>query len=236
MDYSNTTMLIETVRQMNASASTATLLTLPPSLHPKSFNFYSSDQIRANQNSLNNIKYDLSQVKRSARRDFLFRTICKTKSQNIKDRQQRLLLDKPAHHESKWQSSTHLSNVLLKQLNAPADVDASGNIYSPSRDLPRTKEGQKILESEKEENFKPGEVGKIFGEPPIDSCSESCMNMLERHLVSAVERVEREYEAMEWGTVRHSELKGNAGRDLAELKERLLHCVKFKEKLLDNGA
>ena len=41
---------------------------------------------------------------------------------------------------------------------------------------------------------------------------------------------------MEWGTVRHSELKGNAGRDLAELKERLLHCVKFKEKLLDNGA
>ena len=61
----------------------------------------------------------------------------------------RLLLDKPASHPANWCSSTHLSHALSKALENPCDVDASGCIYSPSRDLPRTKEGQLAVEREK---------------------------------------------------------------------------------------
>jgi hypothetical protein len=49
--------------------------------------------------------------------------------------------------------------------------------------------------------------------------------MLERHLVKAVDRLRKEYGVMPWGTVKHSTLKGNVGRDLAALEERLEHCL-----------
>jgi len=55
--------------------------------------------------------------------------------------------------------------------------------------------------------------------------------MLERHLLDAVDRVKKEYDTMEWGTVGHSELKGNVGRDLAALVERLEHVQAHKQNM-----
>lgn len=114
-----------------------------------------------------------------------------------------------------------MSASLLKSLRAPIDGDASHSLYSPFRDLPRTKEAQAALAKETLASFKPGEIGTMFGEPPIDSCAESFQEMLERHLTSTLERVKREYEGMPWATVAISELKGGVGRDLAALEERL---------------
>ena len=132
-----------------------------------------------------------------------------------------LSLSSSTKHLSHWCSSTHLSPSLSRSLSHPVDADASGSIYSPFRDLPRTKAGQSLWRSEKLESFRPGEVGKMFGESPISTCAETYQGMLERHLSSTLKRVKAEYEAMRWGTIEECERKGGVGRDLAALEERL---------------
>ncbi len=190
-------------------------------LSPSDFDFFSKQQSLSWRESIEDIMLKIESVKSTKRLLSTTRRLQKKSEKEKEMRWHRLLMSKPTKHSNKWCSSTHLSSDLAKKLTAPVDVDATGCIYSPLRDLPRTKEGQAKLARESLPSFKPGEIGKIFGEPPLDSCTESFREMLERHLVNTLDRVEQEYESMPWGTVSFSELKGGVGRDRAALADRL---------------
>lgn len=222
------------------------------------FSFLSQQQTREFEASITDIMVLMERVKSSQKSMTMTRRSEKKVKADLDGRSFRLMMSKPTKHLKKWCSSTHLSGELATALRAPTDADASGCIYSPWRDLPRTKEGQAKMAQEVRgtkgfvcfprhdhlipalhpnhhlnpqpnpqtlASFKPGEIGTLFGEPPIDSCSDSFQMMLERHLVKAVDRLRKEYGVMPWGTVKHSTLKGNVGRDLAALEERLEHCL-----------
>jgi len=209
--------LLKAVQAMNSSSSTTALATASSS----PFSYFDKRQIDDFSSSVGDVLYKMTTTKmevtavhRSMRKS---RLLVKLKE----DRMNNLVMEKPAKHPSGWDMSYKVSAALLVKLRAPVELDASGCVYSPFRDLPRTKEGQKLLEREKLESFKPGETGKFFGEPPIDSCAKTYQFMLERHLLGSVQAVKNDYEGMPWATVAVSELKGNVGCDLASLEERL---------------
>ena len=214
--------LLEKVRKMNEESSKANLY---GTRDGGDFSFLSQQQTRDFEASITDIMVLMERVKKSQKSMTMTRRKEKKSKAELDGRSFRLMMSKPTKHLKKWVSSTHLSGELATALRAPTDADASGSIYSPWRDLPRTKEGQAKMAQETLASFKPGEIGKLFGEPPIETCSDSYQMMLERHLVKAVDRVRKEYGYMPWGTVKHSELKGNVGRDLAALEERLEHCL-----------
>ena len=146
MNISDKTRLLTQVRAMNTSSSAASLDSLES---PHDFNFYSAPQRAAYAQGVSLVQDRMNETRNSATHEFAYKTQIKTLRRKKEGRATRLLLDKPAKHDHNWCSSTHLSKALIGKLNGPADIDASGCIYSPSRDLPRTKAGQLALEKEK---------------------------------------------------------------------------------------
>ena len=211
--------LLEKVRKMNEDDAAA-----KKSSEDVPFDYFSEKQKDDYASGIEDIVFLIVKMKETNAKLNKTMRVQRMKETGRQNRQKRLLLSKPAKHMNKWCSSTHLSAELMSQLSLPTDCDASSNIYSPWRDLPRTKEGQAKMAREQLVPFKPGETGKMFGESPISSCSESYQLMLERHLKRAVDNVKSEYATMPWGTVSHSKLKGNVGRDLAALEKRLKRC------------
>jgi hypothetical protein len=203
---------------MNAASAQASLAN---SSSANSFHFYDTQQINDFADQIEDVLFRIS--KNKVDKEQIHRSMRRTKSVELlkATRSERLLMSKPVKHSRPWDRSPHISHELMETLRAPVETDASTSVYSPHRDLPRTKEGQAKMAGETLASFKPGEIGKMFGEPPIDSCADTYQEMLLRHLLRSVERIEQEYNAMPWATVAISELKGGVGRDLASLEERL---------------
>lgn len=222
--------MLDTVRKMNEEMSKTNKL--PPL---SSFSYFDDSQREEFASGIDDIMFVMETTKRQKNDMSRTRRLTKKHQKEKEGQWHRLMMSKPTAHANKWCSSTHLSSELAKQLSLPIEADASGNIYSPWRDLPRTKEGQAKWREKVLPGFKPGEIGKIFGESPIASCAESYQEMLERHLLETVDRVRNEYGMMEWGTTEHCELKGGVGRDLAALEERLSR-VKKAMKVRKSGS
>ncbi|GMH85479.1 hypothetical protein TrVE_jg5315 [Triparma verrucosa] len=213
--------MLDTVRKVNEEASKTSKL--PPL---ESFNFFDESQREEFASGVDDIMFVMETTRRQKNGLSKTRRLTKKRQKEKEAQWHRLMMSKPTSHPNNWCSSTHLSSELARKLSLPIEADASGSIYSPWRDLPRTKEGQAAWREKVLPGFKPGEIGKIFGESPIHSCSESYQEMLERHLLKTVERVKNDYEMLEWGTSEHCELKGGVGRDLASLEERLKRVKK----------
>ena len=190
--------LLETVRRMNAASAQASLAN---SSSANSFHFYDTQQINDFADQIEDVLFRIS--KNKVDKEQIHRSMRRTKSVELlkATRSERLLMSKPVKHSRPWDRSPHISHELMETLRAPVETDASTSVYSPHRDLPRTKEGQAKMAGETLASFKPGEIGKMFGEPPIDSCADTYQEMLLRHLLRSVERIEQEYNAMPWATV-----------------------------------
>jgi len=132
--------LLEKVRKMNESA--AEMNKTYAIGDGSSFDFHSADQAREFEASISDIVYMMQRVKESKKSMTVTRRLGKKKTRELDGSSFRLMMSKPKQHPKKWCSSNHLDPVLLRKLSLPIDADATGSIYSPCRDLPRTKEGQ----------------------------------------------------------------------------------------------
>lgn len=130
----------------------------------------------------------------------------------------------PYPHPSSWDGSNRRDPNVVKLMQAPEDCDMSGIRWADCNDIPRTKEER--IDRDRRISKPPlpwyqPDSGKIFGESPITTCSESYQIQLCRELERTVQTIASETDAMPVGTVRLSNLKAGNERDLAYMLSRL---------------
>eukprot|EP00904_Undaria_pinnatifida_P012114 jgi/Undpi1/8032/HiC_scaffold_24.g10504.m1 len=163
--------------------------------------------------SLDDILQEITDAKRQ-HRDFL-RDVKKARGAQQKDlaRRARLFVKEPFPHPRPWNDSPLLDPD--RERMTPEAI--AGDALLQFEEIKRARKE----EAKKHPSWKYASVDRAFGEPPLYCCTNSYKRVLESHLVQAVDKITKSYEAMGEGTLRLSNLKADVGAELWLMKSSL---------------